>query len=161
VATRSTGESRAEAISRCAELILDTVPRTMRLVRAEVRRDRPTGLTVLQLRALLFLQRRPGSSSSSLAEQLGISPPGCSALVERLVRAGHVERTTDPAERRRLQLHLTPAGEAIVTRARRRARAWLRGELAGLPDHELRELRQALVVLGQLRGSPSAGGQGR
>lgn len=43
----------------------------------------------------------PEASLSALAENLGVSRPTASVLVDRLVQRGLVARGTDPAERRR------------------------------------------------------------
>lgn len=132
-----------------ADRLLETVPRLMRRIRramrAEVTGD-PT-MTVPQLRALLYVRRHPGRSLSALAEQLGMTLPACSMLAERLVRAGRLERTVDPAERRRVQLRLTRDGVEDVARAQRQARAWLTRGLAGLPAADLVRLEAALELL--------------
>jgi DNA-binding MarR family transcriptional regulator len=143
----------APEVSRTAlaDRILEVVPRSMRHIRAEMRTEsiaaggRP--LTVPQLRALTWIRRKPGQGLSPLADHLGMSLPACSALVDRLVRAGLVERATDPTERRRIQLRLTPDGLEQVGRARLRVRTWLTGELAGREPSELAGLMGALDVL--------------
>jgi DNA-binding MarR family transcriptional regulator len=46
-------------------------------------------------------------NSKELSERLGITPASTSALVDRLVRSGHVERHADPADRRGVILTAT------------------------------------------------------
>ncbi|PYY36785.1 MarR family transcriptional regulator [Curtobacterium sp. MCJR17_055] len=46
-------------------------------------------------------------NSKELAERLGITAASTSALVDRLVRSGHVERHADPADRRGVILTAT------------------------------------------------------
>jgi DNA-binding MarR family transcriptional regulator len=107
----------------------------------------PGDLTVPQLRALLHVRRRPGEGLSPLADHLGMSAPAASALVDRLVRAGLVDRAADPAERRRIQLRLTAEGSEQVARSHLAVRSWLRDELAHLTPAELEQLAGALEVL--------------
>jgi DNA-binding MarR family transcriptional regulator len=141
---------RPSAVEATADAILDVVPRTMRLVRQEMRSHAAPRLTVPQLRALLYVKRRPGASLSSVADHLGISRPAGSALVDRLVRSGQLERTPDPSERRRLQLRLTANGEQTVSRVQNRARQWLRESLAGLSGEELAALQRGLALLDRI-----------
>ena len=109
-----------------AALVVDSVPRLMRWVRTGTRADAAPGLTVPQLRVMLLLRRAPGSGVSAVAEHQGVSLASASALVERLVRQGLVDRVQDPAERRRVLLTLTATGVErlrIVSLGTRRAMA--------------------------------------
>jgi len=54
---------------------------------------------------------------SRLAELLGISKQGASRLADDMVSLGYIERTGDPADRRRTHLRLSSAGERIRDRA--------------------------------------------
>ena len=57
-------------------------------------------------------------NSKQLAEELGITAASTSALVDRLVRSGHVERHPDPHDRRRKVVALTDAGHRAMQDAR-------------------------------------------
>jgi DNA-binding MarR family transcriptional regulator len=145
-----TGRTRAVELASCADRLLEVVPRTMRHIRQAMRARAARGLTVPQLRALLYVRRNPGAGLSAVAEHLGMSPPAGSALVERLVRAGQLERATDPAERRRIQLRLTRTGALHVTSAHEAAREWLTRELGDLDGRDLARLDAALDVLDRI-----------
>jgi len=139
-------------VTELADRVLEVVPRTMRLIRGEMRARGRGELSVAQLRVLLRVRRRPGIGLSAVADHVGISMPAASALVDRLVRAGLVERSADPDERRRIQLRLTPAGTERVALAQLAVRTWLTGELAELGAADLRALASALGVLEHLTG---------
>lgn len=141
---------RRTDVDAVVDRLLQVVPRTMRRIRKEMRHAGTGTLTVPQLRALLYVRRRPGSGLAALAEHLGMTPPSASALVERLVRLGFVERVTDPAERRRIQLRLTTSGEEHVARAQVLVRFRLGADLAELPPAELARLADALELLAGL-----------
>jgi DNA-binding MarR family transcriptional regulator len=145
----------ASDLAGCADRLLEVVPRTMRRIREEMRARAARGLTVPQLRALLYLRRHPGAGLSAVAEHLGMSPPAASALVDRLVRAGHLERAIHPDERRRIQLRLTRRGLAHVTSAHDAARAWLTRELGHLDARDLARLGAALEVLDRVGATRS------
>jgi DNA-binding MarR family transcriptional regulator len=131
-----------------AAAVLETVPLAMRAIRSRMREGRAAGLSVPQFRALLYVRRHPGSGLSEIAEHLGTSVPAASELVSRLVRQDLVVRVTDPRERRRVRLTLSPGGAAHLEEAQSAAVLWLR-ELAGRLDPSR---RGALVsALGDLR----------
>lgn len=122
----------------------------MRRIRAEMRTAGTGSLTVPQLRALLYVRRNPGTGLTPLAEHLGMTAPGASGMVDRLVRTGLVDRITDPDERRRIQLRLTPDGIELVGRAHLLVRSRLSADLAHLSPAELGRLAAALEVLAGL-----------
>jgi MarR family transcriptional regulator for hemolysin len=121
-----------------------------RRVRREMRHHSGLELTVPQFRALRYVERHPGTDLTGVATHLGMSPSSASALVERLCRAGYVERTTDPDERRRIRIELSPLGKDAVDRAVHGTRSWLSGELQALTARERRDLEASLLVLTRL-----------
>lgn len=131
----------------CAREVMETVPQVMRLIRAEMRRHADPGLSVPQFRVLAYLGRVPGACLGEVAGHLGVTSPTASAMVERLVRRGLVERTQDPAERRRVVLRLTAAGTASLERARTRTRERLADVLATLSEGQRRCLQEGLRAL--------------
>ena len=94
----------------------------------------------------------PEASLSALAEHLGVSRPTASVLVDRLVQWGLVARGTDPAERRRAVLRLTPAGQRQLAEARQHTQARLAERLAGFGEAELARLLDGLRLLQRLLG---------
>jgi DNA-binding MarR family transcriptional regulator len=139
-----------------ADHLLEALSAATRRVRTEMRRNSGLELTVPQFRALRYVERHPGTDLSSLAAHLGMSPSSASTLVERLTRSGQVERTTDPAERRRIRIVLSPAGAAAVERAVGRTRVWLSQELGAMTADDRRRLGAALDVLGRLGAAAGA-----
>lgn len=72
---------------------------------------------LLALRVLLDAEKTGRSvNAKDLAEQLEITPASTSALVDRLVRSGHVERHADPHDRRGVILTATGASMRHVMR---------------------------------------------
>ena len=55
-----------------------------------------------------------------MASSLGITMSGCTALVDRAVEAGWVERRRDPNDRRVVLVGVSPAGEQTLTQIRER-----------------------------------------
>ena len=150
---REAGTVRPLYISRltpdaCAHTVMDTVPMVMRFIRAEMRRNRTSALSVPQLRALAFLDHHPGSCLSHVADHLGVTTPTASVIVDRLVRRGLLRRSEDPQERRRVVLALTARGRRQLEQARKATRKWIADVLASLPRPALRRIEEGLCLLG-------------
>ena len=69
-----------------------------------------------QLRALFAVSKDGPISVGHLAETTEASLASTSSLADRLVRSGYLQRTVDPADRRRVMLSATPDGLAVVER---------------------------------------------
>jgi DNA-binding MarR family transcriptional regulator len=93
---------------------------TMRLRTWEER-----GLTLPQLRILFHLRAQPGTTTNAVARRLGLTMPTVSGLVDKLCRAGLVERGQRADDRRVIPLSLTDEGRAVVGEIREGNRAYL------------------------------------
>jgi DNA-binding MarR family transcriptional regulator len=131
----------------CAEQVLEVVPLVMRQIRTEMRSAAAPALTVLQLRALLFVRRNPDSSISALAEHHGVGLTTASALADRLVRQGLLDRQPAPHERRRLMLRLTPLGAKRLDAAVARTSRAVAGALGARTPDELAHIEAAMRAL--------------
>ncbi|HEX7973404.1 MAG TPA: MarR family transcriptional regulator [Anaerolineales bacterium] len=133
----------------CAGELVEVIPQVMRSIRAEMRGGRAAGLSVPQLRALVFLRDNPSACLSELAEHIGVGLPSMSKMVDSLVDRGMVKRQTSPSDRRYVMLALTSAGGLSLEATRLRTRENLAGKLKGLNDAQRTILLQALDVLRQ------------
>ena len=106
------------------------------------------GLTLPQLRILFLLRREPGATTNLLAARLGVTVSTVSGLIDKLVRAGLVERHQNPQDRRVVPLGLTREGEAVVGEVRQINRAYLDGVAEALGD-DLPAVTEALERLGE------------
>ncbi len=107
-------------------MIMDVVPMVMRRIRMEMRGNRMPGLTVPQLRSLLFIYRHEGASLSQVAEHVGLSLPSMSKTIDALVTRKLVTRRVLPRDRRYVRLGLSPRGRETLEGARKE-----RGERLG------------------------------
>lgn len=91
------------------------------------------GITPLQYQLLLQIKGFRGRNWAhigELAERLQAKHHGTVALISRCESAGLVTRRADPDDKRQVQVHLTGAGERILTRLAQRHR----DELQSLSD---------------------------
>ena len=93
-------------------------------INRELRRElHSIGVSAGQVSLLVQIRSNPGIGVSELAERERMSAPGMSGHVERLVKAGLVERTRDEAgDRRRVGLTVTGEGHNVLRSVRSRRR---------------------------------------
>lgn len=87
------------------------------------------GITPLQYQLLLHVRGFPGrdwASVGELAERLQVRHHGAVALLGRCEKAGLAERRRSLTDRRQMEVHLLPKGEAILARLAARHEAELR-----------------------------------
>jgi DNA-binding MarR family transcriptional regulator len=61
------------------------------------------------LRCLNIIENSKGLPAGELAIQAGLTPGAVTGVIDRLEKAGYARRVSDPADRRRVRLHVTPA----------------------------------------------------
>jgi len=72
------------------------------------------GLTRAQWRALKRVHRGEGITQNELAEFLEMEPIAVGRVIDRLQKAGFIERRADPRDRRVWRLHLLPKAHDVV-----------------------------------------------
>ena len=86
-------------------------------------------------------------SQSELASQVGVEAATMVSTLDRLEKAGLVERVASETDRRVKHLKVTPAGQAIYDKVKARADA-IRAEVIGrLPPDELAQATKLLEKL--------------
>ena len=107
------------------------------------------GVTGGQVSLLALIRREPGIGVRDLATRERMSAAGMSKYVARLEAAGLVART-GLADRRRVGLVLTDAGDRVLRSVRSRRTAWLAARLRDLSAADLDAIDAAIEPLGRL-----------
>jgi DNA-binding MarR family transcriptional regulator len=112
------------------------------------RRAAHLGLTRAQWRALKRIHQAEGITQVALAELMDMEPIAVGRVIDRLQKAGFVERHSDPSDRRIWRLHLSSQSSQIMEAIEHVSIGVREDSVAGVdPD----ELRIALKVLSQIR----------
>jgi DNA-binding MarR family transcriptional regulator len=72
------------------------------------------GVTQAQFLVLATIHAEGACTMGRLAQNLHVRMPTATGIVDRLVRAGHVRRATDPVDRRQVIVQLTRKGAAFI-----------------------------------------------
>ncbi|MET9512577.1 MarR family winged helix-turn-helix transcriptional regulator [Streptomyces flavidovirens] len=87
---------------------------------------------------------------SELIKEVGLDPSTVTKMLQRLEQAGHVRRCPDPADRRAALVEATGASCGLKTQVEQAWRQLEETTLAGLDEHERKEL---LRLLGRVEGN--------
>jgi DNA-binding MarR family transcriptional regulator len=66
------------------------------------------GINDTDFRCLDIIQRRGGTTAGELAHESGLTTGAVTSVIDRLERAGFARRVSDPSDRRRVLVELTP-----------------------------------------------------
>lgn len=120
--------------------------------RQETRNDKllkPLGLTATQWRVMIAIWRMGGGTMNELAARSAIDRTTLTRIVDQLVTAGRVMRTTPPEDRRQVRLSLTDEGERLMDEGWALISPVQQDVFAGLEAEEARKairLMQRMVV---------------
>ncbi len=132
-------------------LILETVQK-FRLIMGAVRQhsralEAACGIGGAQVWMLATIADSPDITVSQLSKALSIHVSTASNLLDKLARAGLVERLRSEEDRRMVRLRLTDEGSAIVARAPRPLTGLVVDALEKLPEDSLARLDAELARL--------------
>jgi DNA-binding MarR family transcriptional regulator len=115
------------------------------------------GLYKGQPSMLRALWAEDGMTHSELAEQLDRCPATISKMVQRMEKAGFVERRSDPSDERLSRVYLTPAGHDIKAAVEEVWGAFEEQVVAGFTEQEIALLRSFLMrVCRNMEAEPCA-----
>ena len=99
-------------------------------------RVRSLGLTAVQARLLLSLEKFPGNNQAFYADRIEVEPITLTRIVDRLEEAGWMARVADPSDRRARLLRLTDKSREILEPLRRIVNGLVADLAEGLSDRE-------------------------
>ena len=98
--------SRAEVTARIVELVQLVIASS---VMTNERISRSLGLNVVDMQAFGFIQRHGGPmTAGEVSQQTELPTSTTTRVLDRLEKHGLIERTTDPADRRRVVVQALP-----------------------------------------------------
>ena len=105
------------------------------------------GVSGAQIWILSAIAEKPGITVSRLGEALSVHVSTVSNMLDKLAKAGLVERLRGESDRRIVNLQLTPKGVAVLERAPKPLTGLVPHALANLPEPALVRLNEDLALL--------------
>lgn len=106
-----------------------------------------SGLTAAQAGVLFWLGGHDGALIGDVADALDIVPSAMTGLIDRMTRAGLVERRSDGSDGRAYRIHLTAAGRRLRKDAAARSEALNAVLTEGFSDAEIATVSRWLASL--------------
>jgi DNA-binding MarR family transcriptional regulator len=142
------GPATTPADEELVEQVMALLPDVGKLLYSAIARHaREAGLSLPQIKALSYLFHRGPSGVRDVADGLGISMATASESLDRLVELGLLERATDPVDRRRAIVALTPRAEGLLAEVDEVRRRQVRAALGLLAPPERPFLPRAIQAL--------------
>lgn len=108
------------------------------------------GVSPSQLAVLGTIINHQPLTNGQIADLEHVRPPTSSKIVDALERAGLVERSADPADRRCVRITATPAGASYADEVRAAGRTWIAEQIELLDTDDVDAIEQALPALERL-----------
>jgi DNA-binding MarR family transcriptional regulator len=107
---------------------------------------REYNLTPMQYLLLSLSRRRGEMSSADLARRFAVTPQSMNEMITALLRKRLIKRRRSSEHRRILRIHLTPAGESLLSDCDLRVDSLEKSLFAALSPAEKRSFRHLLTV---------------
>jgi DNA-binding MarR family transcriptional regulator len=108
---------------------------------------KPLGITGGQWWVVTYISLHRGLSQVALAEELNMGKVALGGLVDRLEKAGLIERRSDPIDRRMNRIHLSKRGIGLVKDIKKASEGVQDLALDGITSVEL---EHAISALGKM-----------
>ena len=122
------------------------------LLNSTARKWRDLDISMQQVRAMHVLRDEGEVPVGRLADVFGFGMPAASLLADRLVRAGYAERHDDAADRRRVLIRLSRAGDRLMTELIEGSQAHMRRWMSSLSPDDLETVARAWNLMATAAG---------
>ncbi len=135
---------QVDAVVRASRVLVGVVARSVAEVEDLV--------SLPQFRVLVIIASRGSVNLGEVAEGLGVHPSNATRTVDKLVVAGLVRRSDDPADRRYLVLNLTSRGHDVVERVMNHRRTSIAVVMDNMAPSRRRTLASVLGAFAEAAG---------
>ena len=104
-------------------------------------------MTTQQMSVLRILSRKGSVQMNWLCQELSVTPPNITSLIDRLENKGLVKRTEDRNDRRKTEIQLTQKGKKLYETVTGRYTEYIQESFSSLTPEEQKKLSQLLGKL--------------
>lgn len=139
-------ERSQELINRYEEVLFMVGKKVISLIKARIGDD----LTMDQHLVMRYIQNIGPATSSQLAEAFFVKKSAITAIMNRLVDKGYIERLPDEQDRRVIYLTLTAEGRAVFAKSEQDIQATVEKYLFQLDEDEIEAFLQTYEKLARI-----------
>ena len=129
-----------------AELIMETIPKVMQVIREDMREGRGERLSVAQFRVLAAINRGI-NHNKDLGDRLGVTEAAISRMIDLMEQDGLIKKSTNKTDRRQTDLSLSAEGAKLFNVIKSDAKYKMKKKLSALTVEEAEALTKGLEIL--------------
>jgi len=133
-------------MSKLERQSLDFREFTFELIRHQQAIAEKLGLNLTDFKALGLLHRRGDMTPKRLAEAMGMSAAATTTIIDRLEKAGYVERKRGSGDRRSVSVHAIKGSEEKVERLYKSLRELTERQIASYSEKDLEVISNYLLT---------------
>ena len=127
--------------------LIDLLFTAIKIIKEKFREDGVHGITFCQIKTLRFIEQKSNSTMKELADELAITPPSVTTLIDPFVLHGLVKRVYDQSDRRIVRLALTAKGKAYLTEHYKKMEEKMEKLLSNLNQQQIDNFKEILEIL--------------
>ncbi|KMT22266.1 MarR family winged helix-turn-helix transcriptional regulator [Clostridium cylindrosporum] len=101
-------------------------------------------------KVIFFLAHHGSSSVSRIGQNLNISKPNMTPIIDSLVQNDYVRRFEDPKDRRKIRIELTNKAYELLHEKKKRMTSKLCDQISALSDEDIRILDESIKNLSNI-----------
>jgi DNA-binding MarR family transcriptional regulator len=134
-------------MTRPNDHLIDQLFATLKIIKENFRSQGVAGLSFGQLKTLHYIKSKTNPNMKDIADELGITPPSATSLIDQFVLHGLVKRVYAREDRRMVRLVLTAKGKTYLSEHYNNMTEKIKKLLANLNDTQIKNLQEILEVL--------------
>jgi DNA-binding MarR family transcriptional regulator len=111
-----------------------------KLLKGKMRDFSHIALSITEVGALHYVNRKGEATMKELSEFLGITPPSTTAVIDKMIKLNFLKRSLNEDDRRNVILSFTDKGKEMFLKARIEKIKIIKNILSGLNEKERLEL---------------------
>jgi DNA-binding MarR family transcriptional regulator len=135
---------------KTAETLFHLIPLLEKRFFRTVAQQSKTGLSPMQMHALLLLKEHGACTMSALAGEMLMPKQQVTPIIDKLVKENFVQREYDPVDRRIIRIRLTSSGLDLLEKDKLTKLDVLNSKLAYLDENDLQSLDEAATAFFKL-----------
>ena len=118
-----------------------------KMIKEKFKQEGVKGITLGQIKTLNFIEGKNNPTMKELSDELGITPPSVTALIDPFVLHGLVKRVYGQDDRRVVRLALTAKGKSHLAEHYKDMEQKMEKLLANLNQQQINNLKEILETL--------------
>jgi MarR family transcriptional regulator, organic hydroperoxide resistance regulator len=127
--------------------IMNLLFATVKIIKENFSKQKVDGISLAQIKTLGFIEKKKNPTMKEVADELGITPPSATVLVDSFVLHGLVKRVYNTDDRRTIKLALTIKGKNYLNEHFKNMAQKMENLLSHLNKNQINNFKEILNIL--------------